>query len=285
MEQEYIKQSPTAKQIINKIEQGNMTPIARWHFTLRNSGFWSLWGVSILIGSCATAASIFTFLHSGWQYRAVTHDSFVRFFFDVMPLFWLVSLGAMIVFGYYNIRHTQRGYRFSFFLIILASVVASFIGGTLLYTLGVAGDIDGIRKPLPFSNPVVHLEERHWNDIERGLIAGEVLDFAPGDTVVIVKLFSGNSQSVSLDSLDEMSRSIIQPGARVRIIGQMQDPASTDAFIACVVLPWDTESRPVRKDIFMAKEELSERKNIEERSSICKDVRPYNRYKELLITK
>lgn len=283
MEQEHKEQSVTALEVINKIEQEKVTPIARWHFTLRNSGFWSLWAVSILIGSCATAASIFTFLHSGWQYREVTHDSFLRFFFDVMPLFWLVSLMVMIVFGYYNIRHTQRGYRFSFFLVVLASVVASFIGGTLLYTLGVAGAIDDIRRPLPFGAPIMYIEEQNWNDIERGLIAGEVLEFAPGDTTVIVKLFSGKSQNVSLSELDGIGRSIVQPGARVRIIGQMQGTLPTDVFVACVVLPWDAP-RPVRNKMFVAKEGLGERNIIEGRINVCKDVRPYNRYKETLIT-
>lgn len=284
MEQESKEQSITAQEIINKIEQEKVTPIARWHFTLRNSSFWSLWGVSVLMGSCAMAATIFTFTHSGWQYRAITHDTFFKFFLDVVPLFWFVSLGAMVLFGYYNIRHTSRGYRFSFTMIVASSVVVSFIGGTILYTLGVARDIDDIRRPLPFSAPIMHLEEQNWNDIERGLIAGEVLDFSPGDTVIIVKLFSGKSQSISLVELDEISRSLVQPGARLRIIGQAQGSMATDIFIACVVLPWDIPPYPIHSKIFVAKEIMSERNIGEGRISICKDVRPYNRYKEKFIT-
>ncbi len=283
MEQEPTQSYSTADQVLKKLEEEKVTPIGRWHFVLRNNSFWALWGLSILIGSCAVAASIFVFLNAGWRYEALTHDSFIQFFFDVVPLFWLVSFGLMVLFGYYNIRHTQRGYRFSFYIVVIASVVASFVGGTLLYTVGVGSTIDNIHRPVRFGIPLSMKEEERWNDIGKGLIAGEVLGFAPEDTTVIVKLFSGTSQSVSLKELDDTSRSFVQPGAQVRIIGERQGPSATDIFIACVVLPWDTTTS-VRRPLFMVKEMIDERNNIEERSNRCKDVRPYQRYQEIVIT-
>lgn len=279
MEQEHSQSYTTADHVLKKLESEKVTPIGRWHFVLRNNSFWALWGLSVLIGSCATAATIFVFLNAPWRYEALTHDSFLQFFFDVMPLFWLVSFGLMVLFGYYNVRHTTRGYRFSFYLVIIASVVASFLGGTALYVLGVGKDIDDFRRPLPFSMPLVMKEEGQWNNIEKGLLGGDVLPFMQGDTMVMVRLFSGAAQSVSLKELDEMSRSVIQPGARVRIIGKRQGPATTDIFIACVVLPWDLPH--MQK---MLSSELYERKEFVSRSTTCKDVRPYQRYQEIVIT-
>lgn len=279
MEQEPTQSYSTADEVLKKLESEKVTPIGRWHFVLRNNSFWALWGLSVLIGACATAATIFVFLNAGWQYEALTHDSFMQFFFDVMPLFWLVSFGLMVLFGYYNVRHTTRGYRFSFYLVVIASVVASFLGGTVLYALGIGKDIDDLRRPLPFSTSLVMKEEGRWNDIEKGLLAGEVLPFAPGDDIVIVKLFSGVSQTVSLKELDDRSRSIVQPHAQVRIIGERQGPAATDMFIACVVLPWDLPH--IQK---MLPNEMNERKVFEQRSNTCKDVRPYQRYQEIVIT-
>lgn len=279
MEQEHSQSYTTADHVLKKLESEKVTPIGRWHFVLRNNSFWALWGLSVLIGACATAASIFVFSHAPWQYEALTHDSFVQFFFDVMPLFWLVSFALMVLFGYYNVRHTTRGYRFSFYLVVIASIVASFLGGTVLYVLGVGKTIDDFRRPLPFSMPLVMKEEGRWNNIEKGLLGGDVLPFTQGDTMVMVRLFSGAAQSVSLKELDEMSRSVIQPGARVRIIGKRQGPATTDIFIACVVLPWDLPH--MQK---MLSSELYERKEFVPRSTTCKDVRPYQRYQEIVIT-
>lgn len=83
------EQNTTAEKVIQKIDQDKLVPIARWHFTLRNSGFWTLWGLSIILGACATAATIFVFLNSGWTYRAVTHNSLFKFILDVIPFFGL----------------------------------------------------------------------------------------------------------------------------------------------------------------------------------------------------
>jgi uncharacterized membrane protein len=279
MEQEPTQSYTTADHVLKKLEAEKVTPIGRWHFILRNNSFWALWGLSVLIGACAIAASIFVFSHAPWQYEHVTHDSFIQFFFDVMPLFWFVSFALMVFFGYYNVRHTTRGYRFSFYLVVIASVVASFLGGAVLSVLGVGKTIDDFRRPLPFSTPLVMKEEGRWNNIEKGLLGGDVLPFTQGDTVVIVRLFSGAAQSVSLKELDEMSRSVIQPGARVRIIGKRQGPATTDLFIACVVLPWGLPGTPG-----VLPNTMSERKEFVSRSSVCKDVRPYQRYQEIVIT-
>lgn len=282
MEHEQKEQSLTAIQICNKIDQEKLTPISSWRFTLRNSGFWSLWGLSIFIGSCATAASIFSFLHSGWQYRAVTHDTFLRFFFDVMPLFWIVSLGAMIVFGYFNIRHTTRGYRFSFYLVVFASVVASFIGGTILYAIGVAGDIDDLRRPLPFSSPMRLIEEERWNDDARGLASGTVTSFDREAGQLVITNSKGEEKIIFTSELGPIGIDHLEVGAFIRVIG-LPDIGNNQVFVACVVLPWDMP-QPRRESPFMVKENLIERNTIEERTSICKDVRPYQMYKETLIT-
>jgi hypothetical protein len=251
---------------------------------LRNNSFWALWGLSVLIGACATAATIFVFLNAGWQYETITHDSFMQFFFDVMPLFWLVSFGLMVLFGYYNVRHTARGYRFSFYLVVLASVVASFIGGTILYTLGVGKDIDNFRRPLPFSPPIMTLEETRWNDISRGLLSGIVKSFDATNQSVTLTLFSDQDKVLSTRELSDRDVAFLVSGAHIRIIGGL-DKDDIDTFVACVVVPWD---KPVAPNHFSGTYTppvfSGERKEDAERIKICKDVRPYRRYQETVIT-
>lgn len=278
------EQNTTAEKVIQKIDQDKLVPIARWHFTLRNSGFWTLWGLSIILGACATAATIFVFLNSGWTYRAVTHNSLFKFILDVIPFFWIVSLVAMIAFGYFNIRHTKRGYRFSFYLVVLLSVVISFIGGTLIYAAGIARNIDNIRRPLPFSRPIMSVKEGSWNNPEAGLLAGEVVSFDEKESVFKVKLFSGEEKNVSTVELSEENLEILEEGKKIRII---VGPVAQDSnvFIACAVLPWDTEKeirQPMPKPL--PSKNIVERKINKDRINTCEGVRPYQRYKEILIT-
>lgn len=276
------KQNTIADEIIKRIEEDNVEPIARWHFVLKNSGFWGLWGISVLIGSCALAASIFVVQNSGWQYQSITHDSFARFFFDSIPLFWIVSLAVMILFGYYNVRKTTRGYRFPFILIVLASILASCIGGVLLYAFGIAATIDNIRKPLPFGMPIVSMEEARWNNPDRGLLAGIVESVDREAETMTLVLFGGNHQEVSLTELEEENIALLAPGSRIRVIGTFTD----ETFVACALLSWEIQGLPdhPRQIHFAPPQNINERKMFDERTSICKDVRPYQRYKEIIIT-
>jgi hypothetical protein len=60
MEQE--NKNTIAEEVFKKLEEAQVKPIARWHFVFRNNTFWALWALSVVIGSCASAATIFVFL-------------------------------------------------------------------------------------------------------------------------------------------------------------------------------------------------------------------------------
>lgn len=281
MEQE--KNNLTEK-IIKKIDEEKVVPIARWHFVLKNNSFWALWALSVVAGSCAIAASIFVFQNSGWKYHSITHDSFFKFFLDILPLFWLASFGVMVALGYYNIRHTNTGYRFSFYLVAIASILASLLGGTALYALGVAKNIDQIRGPLPFGMPIMSLEEQRWNDNQRGLIAGVIEDFDEAKEELLITMFSGEQKLISTIELDITSRNLLEKGIQVRVIG-VPYLKEEEIFTACALIPWDFPGGPRRKIPNSEKPiKTFERKFVGERINECKDVRPYMRYKELLIT-
>jgi hypothetical protein len=278
------KQQTTAEQVISKIDKDCVKPIARWHFVMKNNSFWALWALSVTVGSCAMAATVFVFLNSGWQYHSITHDNLFKFFFDVLPLFWLVSFGLMILFGYYNVRHTNRGYRFSFYLVVVSSVVASLIGGTILYTLGIAGDIDDLRKPLPFSSPIIFIEEGRWNDTSRGLISGVVKSFDEKKDELILDSFSGEEKILSTRELEMLDISRLSVGSHIRIIGGF-DIDNPSLFIACAVLPWEIQGMPYTPpQIHLPENKQFERKLDDKRINRCKDVRPYQVYKQILIT-
>ena len=282
MEQE--NKNTIAQEVIKKLEEGQVKPIARWHFVLRNSTFWALWGLSVVLGSCASAATIFVFFNAGWQYQSVTHDNFFKFLLDTLPLFWLVAIGLMVFFGYYNIRHTNRGYRFSVYLVMVSSVVASFIGGTILYTLGIAGDIDNIKRPLPFAPPIISLEENRWNNTNRGLVSGFVKSFDREAKTLTLVLISGEEKTLSTIELQDNDLSYLNQNSHVRIIGGV-DEGNKGIFVACAVLPWEPQLGRQKPAPRMPElpPEFGERKELDERISICKDVRPYQNYRRVLI--
>lgn len=265
-----------AEKVIDKIDQENLAPISRWHFVLKNSSFWTLWGASVLLGACAIAGVIFSFSHFGWQYRYVTHESSFGFLFDALPVFWLVSFVGMIAFGYYNLRHTTRGYRFSFVLILLVSLFLSFVFGTLLFAVGFGRKIDNLKKPLPFAPPIVVWEERVWSDDKRGLLSGFIKSFDKDkNELIITSPFLQGQKTISTDEIDDEVMSDFIVGDHVRIIGAIDN----DSFVACAILPLDKE-----RGLLPPPKKISERNISSSRINTCKDVRPYQQYQKIFIT-
>lgn len=270
------QQQTTAQKVLETIETKQVTPIAKWHFVFKNTSFWLLWSTSVVLGACATAAMIFVFLNSGWKYHSITHDSFLKFLLDVVPLFWILTLLGMVAFGYYNIRHTKKGYRFSFYLVVFASVIASGLGGVILYALGIGGDIDDFRRPLPFSNPIISTEELYWNNEDRGLLSGFVITVDTKAETMILATLPGKTESVVTSELLPEEHALLISGAHVRIIGSR---GVNNTFVACAVIPLDLPKKMLSED------KLTERKEQLLRNNVCKDARPYLRYRQIFITK
>lgn len=265
-----------AESVIKKIEQEKLSPISSWHFVLKNSSFWGLWVASVLLGSCAIAGAIFNFSHFGWHYRFITHDSALSFLFDVMPVFWLVSFVGMIAFGFYNLRHTKRGYRFSFALILLVSLILSFVLGTLFFAIGFGRSIDNIKRPLPFAPPAEVLEERLWSNDKRGLVSGFIKSFDKDKDQIVLILPSGVERIISTQELQRDPFEMFEEGDHIKLIGAQDG----ERFVACVILPW--EERMFGK--VPPPQNMFERNLESTRINLCKDVRPYQQYQRVLIT-
>ncbi len=282
MEQE---QHTISEKIIKQLEHDQVTPIARWHFVVKNSTFWTLWAVAVVVGACATAASIFVFKNADWHYYSITHETFSRFFFDVMPLFWLVSFIVMVVCGYYTIRHTTRGYRFSFYLVVLASIFGSLIGGVGLFALGVGKDIDDIRGPLPFSSPLLFVEEGRWDNVERGLLSGRVESFNQNKAILVLRRYSGDETFISTEELVDSDTTQLKEGAHIRVIVAGTTEIN-GIIVACAVLPWDIHGVALPPQGAMISPYGESERNINmHRTNLCKDVQPYQRYKQTFITR
>ena len=276
-----MEQNPNtiANRVIKKIEEDNVAPLGKWRFVLKNNTFWVLWVLSVLIGACAISATIFVFLNAGWQYKLITHDSSSQFFFDILPLFWIISLGLMVLFGYYNVRHTSRGYRFSFYLVIVASIVASFVCGAVLYLVGLGKDIDDFRTPMPFAESIERAEEGRWNNADRGLFSGVVKSFDSTDQSLTLILLDGKERVLSTHELGQTDTSFLVAGAHIRVIAGFVEESRL--AVACVILPWEEPGVPYTpRQIHLPQPLQAERKEDIGRTNICKDVSPYQRYKE-----
>lgn len=271
---------PLADKIIERIEQEGVTPKPRWRFTLLNRLFWLLWGVSILFAVAAAGAMIFALANAGWEFRAVTHDSFVAYLIDVLPLFWIAAIVLLLLLAHETVRRTKLGYRYPVKTVVGFGALGVLLGGFVLFASGLAESVEqGVGRHIPLYHPALELQRRVWMDPGRGLLAGEVVGSEAGYATFTVRTFDGVTWVVNGDDLRDRDRLFLTAHRVVRMVGVPAAGSST--FHACFVFPWKVYGYPppeATRSGFPAPpphDATFVRKLVGERSTECKGVRPY----------
>lgn len=273
------KKTDTTKELSDKvfdlIEERQVTPTPKWQFLLKNNTFWGAWVLSVIIGAVSIAATLFALSNAGWELYTATHNSFLELVIGALPYLWLVVLLFMITVAYYNVRHTQRGYRYPIWAIVLASIAVSFVGGGVLHGYGLGETIDErAGKHIPLYRPALVEQQALWNNPTRGLLAGEVVSVDDAGNFVL-QTFEDEEWEVEGEDLRARDLEAVREGT-VRVVG-LPTRGEEKKMHACFVIPWEVyggrEVRPMPTKRIV--QEFRERKFGEERSNECKGVRPY----------
>ncbi len=269
-----------ASEVLHRIEEEHVTPRPRSYYILKNVAFWVLWLISLVAGSFAVAAAWFAVANADWPFWSVTHDNALQFFFEVVPLVWLIASVLMTVLGYKNLRRTKHGYRYPLILIVCVTLAGSLLGGTLLYRIGIGRLVEEeVGRRIPLYRPLIEQRRKVWVDPSRGLLAGDVLSVDPGYHAFVLRTFDGRQWSVSADDLSDRDRAVLNQETQVRVIGVPPTTSSTNTFHSCFVFPWEIPHLH-RSFFFMSGGSImphpfDERNGSDERSTECKGVRPY----------
>lgn len=118
--------------IIHEIEKRGLTPRPRFHFLLKRSVFWSLAGVSTLIGAVAVAVALYVFFDNDGVGTAALLETPLEGLLQSIPFVWLFILALFTVSAYLGIRHTKTGYRYKTAKAVLIVVILSICLGVVL---------------------------------------------------------------------------------------------------------------------------------------------------------
>lgn len=279
------KNTGVADKVLAYIEKENVQPRSKWYFVFTNDFFWVLGALSVVMGALSFAVILFTYFNAEPELYRVDYDSFFNFIFEWIPILWMASFALFTYIGYKNIQYTKHGYRYSFSLIVLGSLVLSFIGGVVIYSFGLAGTIDSeFERRLPMYRSVHGLKRDIILRPQRGTIGGEVVSIAPDFSSFVVQDFKGSMWIVSTQELLEQDRNVVAEFSFVRVIGvpatSTVGSLATSTMYGCAVLPWKIEQEEKKGftpkiQAKMVRRVISERKESFERSSICKGVQPY----------
>lgn len=293
-----------ADKVIGLIDQEQMTPRPRWQFVLKEKALWFAAVLALILAAAASGVTVFAFANSGFEFYRVTHSGLLPFLADALPLMWMAIFIAALFIAYENVRHTGRGYRYSFVLLIVGGVVIAMAGGAAVYISGLGGDVDerfGLHIPL--HRPTVEQQKALWNQPEQGLLAGEIVEISKDFSLVTIKSFDGVIWKVNGEDLRIRDCQALIQSKEIRFVGlpvkRTEANGETSVFHACFAIPWEVHGmamrgpkpgmisamKPIKPmdtiDMSNLPEILRDTKFTSERSTDCKGVRPYQFLKTL----
>jgi len=189
---------------------------------LKNIAIWSVVAVSIFVGSLSSAVLIFMIRYNDWGLLPYVSGHKLRFLLTGLPYFWLLSIILLAVVGFYNLKHTKKGYRYSVLIVVAVTVGGSILLGAVFHSVGWGQAID---NKLSDSVPLYrdHLDPRRqlWNSADRGFLAGTIITFGSGQ-VFTLRSVDGLEWQVEYSRARIIGPTELEVDMPVKIIGKRQ---------------------------------------------------------------
>jgi len=225
-----------SNEVFKKIKDNDIKPKPRWYFITKNYFIWSIFGISIILGSFAFSMVIFIIKQLDWDIYHYMGDSFIKTLFISLPYLWLIFLFLITGVAYYNFIHTKRGYRFKLISILLISLIISISLGTGLYFNGFSERLEKIfSAKIPYYNQLVYSCEEQWMQPERGLLAGTIIEIGFPENNFILRDLENNRWEIEASKVIWKGKLTPTTNLKIKLIGKLID---NNNFKAVEIRPW-----------------------------------------------
>jgi len=225
-----------SNEVFKKIKDNNIKPKPRWYFITKNYFIWSIFGISIILGSFAFSMVLFIIKQLDWDIYHYMGDSFIKTLFISLPYLWLIFLFLFTGVAYYNFIHTKRGYRFKLISILLISLIISISLGTGLYFNGFSERLEKIfSAKIPYYNQLVYSCEEQWMQPKRGLLAGTIIEIGFPENNFILRDLENNRWEIEASKVIWKGKLTPTTNLKIKLIGKLID---NNNFKAVEIRPW-----------------------------------------------
>jgi hypothetical protein len=235
--------------VFSRITADCVTPTSKYVFWCQNSGVWLIWLLTVVLGGLATAVLIFTSTYRYYDIYEAMHDNFVTFFFQALPVLWILAFVVLMLVGACGLRATRRGYRLSPWVVGGSSVGMSVFLGIAASTLGFGYLVDktlGEYAPMYYS--MADREQKMWQQPDQGRLIGRQ-DAAETQTDTITFTDSeGKHWQMAVQELRMQDREMLGTEQHVRVLGKAMG-GDAARFHACGVFPWMLDKKHPMKEL------------------------------------
>jgi len=236
-----------------EIEKRKVVPIPRWHFLLRQAGFWMLALLSVITGSLSMATAVYVFIDHDfiedhvYLYRLFAERPLIGEFFARIPYLWLTALALFTLVAYFGFRHTSKGYRYPTLRVIAGSVLASVLLCAALNTVDIGGYIHRyLIENVHIYHNLIYANEHRWSHSEKGLLGGKVIAINKSRSRIVIRDFKKGTWQVDITKADVRPGIPIAEGKYLKITGQK---TGNRVFQAFGIQAWNKKYR--RRSVVM----------------------------------
>lgn len=211
-----------SNKILGKIIKEHIKPIPKWHFLLKRSFIWGVFGISVVLGSFAFGFVLLQLNNTDWEIYHQVSSSFTFFLINVLPYFWGVILIIFLWLAYYNFKHTETGYRHNIFFIVVLSLGLSCLGGSLLYASGINNFAENKFQKVPLYQQIHLRQIQVWNQPERGLLAGMIIEVT-NKKIIILEDCHQQKWEVDISEANNRANLSLIPRTKIKMLGEKID--------------------------------------------------------------
>lgn len=220
--------------VLQKIQQDKIKPLPKWLFLWRNILIWSLGVLSLVLGSLSVSLIIYMQGLNEWSMYQSMKLNYLEMVVVMVPMFWLISLGVFMWLLYYNVKKTDKGYRYPPLYVLGAAVGLSLVLGLVCHGVGISVWLDDVlSERMPYYERVISPSLSYWSDPESGRLIGIVSSELINDSFELISPEAEQWQ-VLWESNKDRHQDMIFPGLVVRCLGRR---IAEGQFIAEKVLP------------------------------------------------
>ena len=144
------------KRILEKIKKEKIKPKSKWYFIIKNSFFFSIFIISIILGSLSFSVLFYIFSNN----QSLIFDYYNVYELKNAILFWLFLLIIFFGISIWNNKNLKNSYKYQPSTIILFNLSISLVLGLILFYTGIAKKTDEISaKNLDFYQKNIKITE------------------------------------------------------------------------------------------------------------------------------
>jgi hypothetical protein len=228
--------------VMQRISSGEVCLRSRRWFTCLACFVYTLWLVSVLVGSLALGIVFYITINGWYGLYEATELTRTGLILSAVPYVWIVTLLVTVGLAYYNVRKTSKGYKYPVWLVLSASLGASFLGGAAVYMFGFAQHMDmhlGHVMPDGYTSYYMQ-QEAFWQTPADNRWLGTV------SASTTFTDFSGTTWMIIDTELTTAERDLLHAGKQVKVVGTSTVAGS---LTACGVFPWFEAAPLTRRNL------------------------------------